>query len=127
MALPLTTDQPERSVASDEWTIAPHLYLAWFEPRFLHGRPEPFAEISREMRFHTPTLVVYILGVIGIAYHLANGLWSFMTMGWGITVSKSAMKWLERLSIAFFVLLLALGWAAIYGLYRGGALGLPPA
>jgi len=48
-----------------------------------------------------------------------------MTMGWGITVSKSGMRWLERLSIAFFVLLLALGWAAIYGLYRGGALGLP--
>ena len=106
--------------------LGAHLYLAWFEPRFLHGRPEPFAAISREMRFHTPTLIVYILGVVGIAYHLANGLWSFMTMGWGITVSKSGMKWLERLSIAFFVLLLALGWAAIYGLYRGGArLGTP--
>src|SRR5207245_6642252 len=63
--------------------------------------------------------IFYILGVVGIAYHLANGLWSFMTMGWGITVSKSGMRWLERLSIAFFVLLLALGWAAIYGLYRG--------
>jgi len=64
--------------------------------------------------------------VLGIAYHLANGFWSFMTMGWGITVSKSGMRWLERLSIAFFVLLLALGWAAIYGLYRGGArLGTP--
>src|SRR2546422_7898124 len=33
--------------------LGAHLYLAWFEPRFLHGRPEPFAEISREMRFHT--------------------------------------------------------------------------
>src|SRR5437868_280745 len=106
--------------------LGAHLYLAWFEPRFLHGRPEPFAEIAREMRFHTPTLIVYILGVVATAYHLANGLWSFMTMGWGITVSKSGMKWLERLSIAFFVLLLALGWAAIYGLYRGGArLGMP--
>src|SRR5256714_13940089 len=101
--------------------LGAHLYLAWFEPRFLHGRPEPFAQISREMRFHTPTLIVYILGIVGIAYHLANGLWSFMTMGWGITVSKSGMKWLERLSIAFFVLLLALGWAALHGLYPGGA------
>jgi succinate dehydrogenase / fumarate reductase cytochrome b subunit len=107
--------------------LGAHLYLAWFEPRFLHGRPEPFADISREMRFHTPTLVVYILGVLAIAYHLANGLWSFMTMGWGITVSKSGMRWLERVSILFFVVLLVIGWIAIYGLYQGGAAYGPPA
>jgi succinate dehydrogenase / fumarate reductase cytochrome b subunit len=100
--------------------LGAHLYLAWFEPRVLQGRPEPFAEISREMRFHGPTLTVYILGVLGIAYHLANGLWSFMTMGWGITVSKSGIRWMERVSILFFFLLLVIGWAAIYGLYRGG-------
>lgn len=100
--------------------LGAHLYLAWFEPRVLHGRPEPFAEISREMRFHGPTLMVYILGVLGIAYHLANGLWSFMTMGWGITVSKSGIRWMERVSILFFLVLLVIGWAAIYGLYRGG-------
>jgi succinate dehydrogenase / fumarate reductase cytochrome b subunit len=107
--------------------LGAHLYLAWFEPRFLQGRPEPFAEISREMRFHMPTLTVYILGVVGIAYHLANGLWSFMTMGWGITVSKSGIRWMERVSIVLFVVLLAIGWAAIYGLYRGGEAYGPPA
>jgi succinate dehydrogenase / fumarate reductase, cytochrome b subunit len=101
--------------------LGAHLYLAWFEPRFLHGRPEPFEQISREMRFHTPTLVVYVLGVLGISYHLANGLWSFMTMGWGGTVSKSGIKWMERVAILVFVVLLVIGCAAIYGLYRGGA------
>lgn len=106
--------------------LGAHLYLAWFEPRFLHGRPEPFAEIAREMRFHGPTLFVYILGVVAIAYHLANGLWSFMTMGWGITVSKSGMKWLERVSILLFLALLVVGWVAIYGLYRGGEAYGPP-
>ena len=100
--------------------LGAHLYLAWFEPRFLHGRPEPFAQISREMRFHTPTLIVYVLGVLGIAYHLANGLWSFTTMGWGVTVSKSGIKWMERVSILLFLVLLAIGFAAIYALYRGG-------
>jgi len=100
--------------------LGAHLCLAWFEPRVRHGRQEPFAEISREMRFHGPTLMVYVLGVLGIAYHLANGLWSFMTMGWGITVSKSGIRWMERVSILFFLVLLVIGWAAIYGLYRGG-------
>ncbi len=105
--------------------LGAHLYLAWFEPRFLQGRPEPFDQISREMRFHTPTLIVYVLGVLGIAYHLANGFWSFMTMGWGATVSKSGIRWMERVSILVFVLLLVIGCAAIYGLYRGGAAYAP--
>ena len=107
--------------------LGAHLYLAWFEPRFLHDRPEPFAEISREMRFHAPTLIVYILGVLAIAYHLANGLWSFLTMGWGVAVSKSGIRWMERVSILLFVVLLVIGWAAIYGLYRGGEAYGPPA
>lgn len=101
--------------------LGAHLYLAWFEPRILQGRPEPFAEISREMRFHAPTLLVYVLGVLGIAYHLANGLWSFLSMGWGVTVSKAGIAWMERTALLLFFVLLAIGWAAIYGLYSGGA------
>ena len=101
--------------------LGAHLYLAWFEPRFLHGRPEPFAQISREMRFHSPTLIVYVLGILAIAYHLANGLWSFATMGWGIAVSKSAQAWFERLALLVFLVLLAIGWASIYALYQAGA------
>ncbi len=100
--------------------LGAHLYLAWFEPRFLRGGPEAFSSISREMRFHTPTLVVYLLGVLGIAYHLANGLWSFMTMGWGATVSKSGIAWMERVSLVVFFVLLAIGLSAVYGLYSGG-------
>lgn len=106
--------------------LGAHLYLAWFEPRFLQGGPEPFSSISREMRFHTPTLVVYLLGVLGIAYHLANGLWSFMTMGWGATVSKSGIAWMERVSLIVFFLLLAIGLIAVYGLYAGGEAYGPP-
>lgn len=107
--------------------LGAHLYLAWFRPRFLQGRPEPFSDIASEMHFHGPTLAVYVLGVLGIAYHLANGLWSFLTMGWGVTVSKSGMAWLERISLLFFFVLLAIGWAAIYALYQGGAAYGPPA
>jgi succinate dehydrogenase cytochrome b subunit len=101
--------------------LGAHLYLAWFEPRFIQGRPEPFEQIAREMHFNTPTLIVYVLGVLAISYHLANGLWSFLSMGWGLAVSKSALSWMEKVSLLFFFVLLAIGWAAVYGLYSGGA------
>jgi succinate dehydrogenase / fumarate reductase, cytochrome b subunit len=100
--------------------LGAHLWLAWIEPRFVEGRPEPFAEIAREMHHHTPTLLVYILGIVAIAYHLGNGLWSFATMGWGIAVSKSAQGWFERLAVLVFLVFLAIGWASIYALYRAG-------
>jgi succinate dehydrogenase / fumarate reductase, cytochrome b subunit len=101
--------------------LGAHLWLAWAQPRFFEGRPEPFADIAHEMHHHLPTLLVYILGVLAIAYHLANGLWSFFTMGWGLAVSKSAIGWLERVAILTFLCLLAIGWAAVYALYAAGA------
>jgi succinate dehydrogenase / fumarate reductase cytochrome b subunit len=101
--------------------LGAHLWLAWIQPRFVQGRPEPFSEIAREMHHHTPTLLVYVLGILAISYHLANGLWSFATMGWGIAVSKSAQAWFERLALVVFVVLLAVGWASVYALYRAGA------
>jgi succinate dehydrogenase / fumarate reductase cytochrome b subunit len=101
--------------------LGAHLWLAWIQPRFVLGRPEPFTDIAREMHHHTPTLIVYVLGILAISYHLANGLWSFATMGWGIAVSKSAQAWFERLALVVFFVLLAIGWASIYALYRAGA------
>src|SRR5919201_1787309 len=181
MALPLTTDQPDRTVAPAERTLARKfvierlgsflaffplgvwtvvhlwsqlaafsgarvweqsvtahaspatgaltmtlvigalLWLAWIHPRFVEGRPEPFSDISHEMHHHTPTLIVYVLGILAIAYHLANGVWSFSTMGWGLAVSKRAQAWLERVAGVVFLALLAVGWASIYALYKAGA------
>ena len=57
-------------------------------------------------------LILPILGILAIAYHLANGIWSFFSMGWGLTVSKSAIGWLERVSILVFVCLLVIGLTA---------------
>ncbi|MEO6572331.1 MAG: succinate dehydrogenase, partial [Polyangiaceae bacterium] len=62
--------------------LGAHLWLALIQPRLVQGHAETFADISHEMHFHTPTLVVYLLGTLGTAYHLANGLDSF-AMGWG--------------------------------------------
>ncbi len=99
--------------------LGAHIFLAFIKPRFLEGRPEPFADIAHAMRFHGPTLVVYLLGTLGVAYHLANGLQSF-AMGWGLATTSRALKRVEAATFAFFALLLAMSWGAIYALHQAG-------
>jgi succinate dehydrogenase / fumarate reductase cytochrome b subunit len=106
--------------------LGAHLYLAWLKPRILEGRAESFRDLAAHMHHHLPTTIVYTLGVLAIAYHLANGVWSFC-MGWGITVSRTSQDWMERVLVVLFALLLVIGWAAVYGLYRAGAVFPPPA
>ncbi|HEY1908190.1 MAG TPA: succinate dehydrogenase [Myxococcaceae bacterium] len=99
--------------------IGAHLWLAWAQPRFVEGRPEPFADISHEMAHHTPTLVVYILGVLAVAYHLANGLQTF-AMGQGLVASSGALRRLDWVVYLVFALLLAMGWGSVYALWQAG-------
>jgi succinate dehydrogenase / fumarate reductase cytochrome b subunit len=100
--------------------LGAHLWLALLKPRLTEGHAETFADISHEMHFHGPTLAVYVLGVLGVAYHLANGLHGFC-MGWGVVSSRKSLKQLEGAVVAIFLLLLGLGWAAVYALWRAGA------
>jgi len=100
--------------------LGAHLWLATLHPRLTTGRPEPFSDISHEMRHHGPTLVVYILGVLGVAYHLANGMQTFC-MGWGIVSSRRGLRKLDVFVWIFFILLLAMGWGAVYAIWDAGA------
>jgi succinate dehydrogenase / fumarate reductase cytochrome b subunit len=100
--------------------LGAHLWLAFLKPRFQEGRAEPFADIAHEMHFHRPTLVVYILGVLAIAYHLANGLHS-AAMGWGLVVTRTALRRLELGAWIVLIAMLGLGWGAIYALWMAGA------
>ncbi len=70
------------------------------------------------MRHHPPTLIVYLLGTLGVSYHLANGLLTF-AMSWGLAQGKGLQR-LERVAIAAFVVLLAMSWGALYALFRAG-------
>jgi len=99
--------------------LGAHLWLAMLEPRLTEGHAEPFADIAHEMRFHRPTLVIYLLGTLGVAYHLANGLQSF-AMGWGLVGSRRAIRQLEGLSVLTFLVLLGMSWGAVYALYSAG-------
>ena len=60
------------------------------------------------------TFAVYALGLLGVSYHLANGLWT-ASMTWGLSVSPKAQKRAGVFSIAFFLLLLGMSGAALYG------------
>lgn len=102
--------------------LGAHLWLAMLHPRLTVGHGEAFADIAHEMRFNPPTLVVYLLGTLGVTYHLANGLQT-AAMGWGIATSKAALKRLEWLTIGTFLLLLTMAWSVIGALWTaGGAL-----
>ena len=72
------------------------------------------------MHHHGPTITVYALGILGVSYHLANGLHSFC-MGWGVVTSRRALKQLEAGVIGLFLLFLALGYSAVYALWKAGA------
>jgi succinate dehydrogenase / fumarate reductase, cytochrome b subunit len=96
--------------------LGAHIWLAMLQPRLQEGHPEPFADIAHEMHFHTPTLVVYLLGTLGVAYHLANGLQSF-AMGWGLAGSRKAVRQLEGVAWFAFIVVLAMSWGTIYALY----------
>ena len=100
--------------------LGAHLWLAMLRPRLVMHRPEPFSDISHEMATHPPTLIVYILGVLGVSYHLANGIQTF-AMGWGLVSSRGALKRLEKLVVLVFLVLLAMGWGSIYALYSAGS------
>jgi succinate dehydrogenase / fumarate reductase cytochrome b subunit len=100
--------------------LGAHIWLAMLHPRLQEGHAESFADIAHEMHFHKPTLIVYLLGTLGVAYHLANGAQSFC-MAWGIVDSQKALKRLEWIAMLFFVILLAMSWGVIYALYSAAA------
>lgn len=99
--------------------LGAHVWLAFLRPRMTTGRPEPWSDITHEMHHHLPTLAVYVLGTLGVAYHLANGLHAF-TMAWGVVSSRRALKKLDAFTYLFFLVLLAMSWAAIYALWDAG-------
>lgn len=99
--------------------LGAHIWLAKLNPRITHGHPETFADISNQMRHHLPTLAVYLLGTLGVAYHLANGLHTF-TMSWGFVSSRRALRQLNGFALGTFFVLLAMSWGAIYALWVAG-------
>ncbi|HLK40725.1 MAG TPA: hypothetical protein VKU41_28425 [Polyangiaceae bacterium] len=104
--------------------LGAHIWTAMLKPRLTEGHPEDFADIAQWMHFHRPTLVVYVLGCLGVAYHLANGVQTFC-MSWGVVSSRRGLRRLEWIAWTVFVVLLAMSWGAVYALWAAGAAAKP--
>lgn len=100
--------------------VGAHLWLATLHPRLVEGHAEEFSDIAAHMHHHPPTLIVYLLGTLGVGYHLANGLQTF-AMGWGIVSSRRALKKADLIGYAFFAVFMAMAWGAVYALWSAGA------
>lgn len=100
--------------------VGAHLWLAFLRPRLVEGHAERFVDIAHEMRTHPPTLVVYLLGTLGVAYHLANGI-ATSAMAFGVGTTQLSQKRMERLAIVLLLVFLGMAWGAIYALYRAGS------
>jgi succinate dehydrogenase / fumarate reductase cytochrome b subunit len=100
--------------------LGAHLWLALIKPRLVEGHAETFADLAEHMHFHVPTLVTYVLGILGVAYHLANGVQT-ACMSWGIVTTQRGLRRLEGTGLVLFLLLLAMGWGAVYALWAAGA------
>lgn len=100
--------------------LGAHIWLAFIHPRLVEGHAEVFSDIASEMHHHLPTLLVYLLGTLGVSYHVANGLQTF-AMGWGILASERSMRRFEPWTIVIFLVLLAMSWGIIFALYGAGA------
>jgi succinate dehydrogenase / fumarate reductase cytochrome b subunit len=100
--------------------LGAHLWLAFLRPRLVEGHAERFIDIAHEMRTHTPTLVVYLLGTLGVAFHLANGI-ATSAMAFGIGTTQKSQQRMERLAMLLLVVFLVMSWGAIYALYQAGS------
>jgi succinate dehydrogenase / fumarate reductase cytochrome b subunit len=106
--------------------IGAHVWMAFLRPRLLAGHAEAFSDISASMRWHLPTLLVYVIGTLGVSFHLANGISSF-AWTWGLAAGRRSFRRYDVLAITLFVLLTAMAWGSIYALYQAGAAYPPPA
>ena len=72
------------------------------------------------MHFHGPTLATYVLGILGVAYHLANGLQTFC-MGWGVVSSRRGLRGSKARLLPCSSAPAVMGWGAVYASWAAGA------
>lgn len=93
--------------------IPAHVYKTKIEP-WRHHFAIDFAHM-REGMLEPLTFAVYVLGMLGVAFHLANGVW-LASITWGVFRGPAGQRRGEWISIAFGVVLLLLAFGAIFAL-----------
>jgi succinate dehydrogenase cytochrome b subunit len=100
--------------------VGAHVYKTQVEP-WMGGFTIDFAHMQQAMS-EPLTFTVYVLGILGTAYHLANGLWTF-SITWGITVSRRAQRRLTAVVVILFLFIFLVGLNNMVG-FLGHGLGL---
>lgn len=94
-----------------------HVSMGWLTDAANPDGQVTYGYFATHMRDLTKgTVFVYALGILGVAYHLANGLSTF-AISWGITIGKKSIQRTQIVALLFGLFLLALGYAAIVGFF----------
>ena len=81
--------------------VGAHVYNTRFDP-WLRGEVADFRHMAEALS-EPLTLVVYMAGLLGVAYHLGNGLWTFC-ITWGLTVSSRSQKAMTYVALFAFLI-----------------------
>ena len=65
------------------------------------------------------TLTVYMFGILGAAYHLANGLATFC-ITWGLTISPRAQARMTSVALVLFLVISFIGINSVLGFLGRG-------
>jgi succinate dehydrogenase / fumarate reductase cytochrome b subunit len=70
---------------------------------------------AMQQKLQNPAIfLAYVVGIAASSYHLGYGLWNFC-IRWGITISESAQKKVQKFSGLAAVAITLMGWAALVG------------
>lgn len=86
--------------------VGAHVYKTRIEP-WIGGFPMNFEHMHEAMT-EPITVAVYALGLLGTAYHLANGVWTF-SITWGLTTTPASQRRLTTVTMILFVVLFLVG------------------
>ena len=92
--------------------LGAHVIKARIMPA-MEGHSETWAGMHAALS-EVPTLTVYVLGMLGISYHLANGVWS-SAITLGVVTTPRAMRRMEWVSVFVLLALLTMSFLAIWG------------
>jgi succinate dehydrogenase / fumarate reductase cytochrome b subunit len=73
----------------------------------------PFDSAVAAVRANAAVSAFYLLAILAVSYHLANGLWTG-AIAWGVVTTEPAKRLWERACLAFGIALCSTGLAAWY-------------
>ncbi len=98
--------------------LCAHVFLTRLQTLFnwIVGDQITYGHFAAHMWTNPLTAPVYLLGILGVAYHLGNGFSTFC-ISWGIASGERGIKLTFKVGIAIAVLVLLMGYAAVAGFF----------